>query len=716
MEYSSWSMEHQISHYRLEEKLGEGGMGVVYRAVDDRLQRTVALKFLSPTLASDAQIRQRFMQEARAASSLDHPNLCTIFEIDETVDGEMFIVMAYYAGETLDKRILRGPLEIGEAIGYAIQIARGLAVAHDEMIIHRDIKPGNLLVSDRKTVKILDFGLAKLARHTRITQANSSLGTPAYMSPEQIRSEGIDHRTDIWSLGVVLFETITGRLPFRGDRTESVIYSILNTEPPTLGSLRPNVPPALEQVVRRALAKSVRVRYEKMEELIADLQMAQGGSDGAQLTIRRKPEKRRNSVAVLPFHDVSPQKDQEYFCDGIADELLSALSEIEELHVASRTSAFQFKGTAVDVREIGEKLNVSTVLEGSVRKAGDRVRITAQLVNVEDGYRLWTEKYDRDMKDIFAIQDEIAQNIARALKVTLGDSGEEPEKPATRDVEAYDYYLKARQFFHQHRRKGYEVAKQMYQRAIEIDAGYARAWAGIANCASHLRLWFGHGEEAIDEAMRASAKAIEIDPDSAEARVSRGLALTLTKQYDEAEMELKRAEELNSSLFDVQYVYAYICFGKGDLEDAARHFEAACEITPEAYFSWRLLASVYQGLGKEEKARQATIRTIEATKKHLERLPDDTRAWTMGAFALAETGEPDKAREWVERALAIDHDEPIILYNAACVYLLLGDVDKSLDTLEATEGNVMRSWMENDPDLDPIRDHPRFQAILDGLR
>jgi serine/threonine protein kinase/Tfp pilus assembly protein PilF len=716
--YSSVFMTKQISHYDLGEKLGTGGMGVVYQATDRRLGRPVALKFLSDSLGDDELIRRRFMQEARAASSLDHPNICTIFEIDEAGDGEMFIAMAFYPGETLNRIIARGPLPTEKALTIATQVARGLAAAHDELIIHRDIKPGNIMVTDKDTVKILDFGLAKLARHSGLTRPDSTLGTPGYMSPEQIRSDNVDHRTDIWALGVVLFEMLTGRLPFKGERTESLIHSILSDEPARVTSLRTGLPPRIDKVLQKALSKDPRRRYEKMSELIADLQALSSEAGSGEVTVQRPAAPKRRSVAVLPFVDMSPHKDQEYFCDGIAEELLSALSRIQELHVASRTSAFQFKGTAMDVRDIGEKLDVGTVLEGSVRKAGDRVRVTARLVNVSDGYRLWTEQYDRDMKDIFAIQDEIAQSIANALEVALGPEQQSPiEKAKPKDVEAYDFYLQGRQLFHQLRRKPLELARQMFSRAIEIDPEYARAYAGLADCSSYLRLYFGAGDEAVEEAKRATLKALELDPDLAEARVSRGFALSLTKDYEEAERELRKAIELNPSLFEAHYIAARVYYAQGRYSDAARHFARARDISPEAYDSWYFLASCYRAMGESDKVRTATLETVEAAKRRLSTHPDETRAWTLGAAALADLGEPEKAAEWIARALAIDSDEPVIQYNAACTYAGLRKVDEAIRCLEKATGMgfVSKEWIENDSDLDPLRDDPRFQQLLAGL-
>jgi len=710
-------MDRTVSHYEIGDQLGAGGMGVVHRAIDTKLGRPVALKFLSEGLASDETIRERFMQEARAASSLDHPNICTIFEIDETEDGRLFIAMAYYPGEPLDKILRRGPIEVDRAVSIAIQVARGLAAAHEALIVHRDVKPGNIMVTDRETVKILDFGLAKLASPKGLTRPDSTLGTPAYMSPEQLRGEKIDHQADIWSLGVVLFEMVTGRLPFKGDRAESMAHSILNDAPSRITTLRSGLPPKLEHVISKALAKSARARHESMAGLIADLQTLDSSPDSDAVTLQRESVRKKTSVAVLPFVDMSPDRDQEYFCEGIAEELLGALNQISDLRVASRTSSFQFKGSAGDIREIGEKLNVSTILEGSVRKAGHRVRVSAQLVNVEDGYRLWSHRFDRDMEDIFGIQDEIAQSIASALEVTLtaGETGE--YRGSTKDVEAYDLYLKGRQFVHQQRRKAFEIAKQLFSQAIEIDPGYARAWAGIADCSSYLSLYWGAGEEAVADAEAASLKALQLDPSLAEVRAARGLALSLTKEYELAESELRHAVELNPSLFEAHYVFGRICLSQGKLRDAASHFKRACEISPDAVDAPRYLAMCWEGLGERVKARNADLLCIEAARKRLRQHPDDSRSWTMAAPALVELGEPEKAAEWIGRALAIDPDEPLIQYNAACAYIGLEKFEEAIGCLESAigKGFLSRDWMDHDSDLDPLRDDPRFKELMTRL-
>jgi TolB-like protein/Flp pilus assembly protein TadD len=407
---------------------------------------------------------------------------------------------------------------------------------------------------------------------------------------------------------------------------------------------------------------------------------------------------------------MSEARDQEFLCDGMAEEILGALSTIPDLHVASRTSAFQFKGRANDIREIGARLGVGHILEGSVRRAGDRVRISAQLINVSDGYRLWYERFDREMKDIFEVQEEIATRIAEALELTLVER--RGMVTTATDTEAYSLYLQGRQFFHHLRRKALQTALLTFSRVIEIDPGYARAHAAIANCNAFLRLYFGGGQEHIDAAMAASGKALELAPDLAEARAAHGLALFLTGATDRADQELARAIELDPRLYDAWYIAGRVSFSLGRMKEAALRFQNACALVPEAFDSWYLLSMCYRRLGDERRARRADLECMEAAKKRVRHRPEDTRAWTMGAAVLAQLGEPERAVEWVAHALAIDRDEPIIAYNAACVYAALGRTDEGINCLESAvgRGGISIEWVRQDPDLDPLRGDARFRA------
>ena len=701
-----------VSHYRIDELIGSGGMGDVYRATDLRLGRRVALKFLRRQ--ADPTTRQRMVREARAASLLDHPNICTIFEVDESPEGEVFIAMAYYDGETLDRLLARGSLGLGRALSIAIQAGRGLAAAHEELIVHRDVKPANLMIAHGDTVKILDFGVAKRMSDSTATRDSSMVGTLAYMSPEQLRGEPVDQRTDIWSLGAVLAEMLTGQAPFGSGTAASAVAAILDpaTRPRSSG-----VPAPIVAILDKALAKSVRLRYERVEEMTRDLGDAQAVLDSDAVVRPSAAAAARCSIAVLPFQDMTAARDQEFLCDGIAEEVLRALNRIPDLYVASRTSAFQFKHRMADIREIGASLNVDTLLEGSVRRVGDRVRIAAQLVSVRDGYRLWNERYDREMKDIFEVEEEIADEIARALKLTLASPAAGNSGRGTRpDAAEYELYLQGRQFFHQLRRKGFENALQIFSQAIEINPRYARAYAGIADCHSFLHLYFGRGDEEVVAADLASAKALELEPDLPDANVARGLALFLHGEFEPAESHLKRAIMLDPRGHDSHYVFARLCFAQGRIGEAAEHYRDACSIVPEAYASWYLLGMCYRRLGEEGKGRRANLECIEAVKRTVRIHPDDTRAWTMGAAVLADMGEPERAAKWVQRALSVDAEEPIIEYNAACVYVRLGRLDDAIRCLEASvgQGGLSRDWARNDPDLDPLREDPRFRALVEN--
>ncbi len=713
MALAALSPGFRVSHYELGPRLGSGGAGEVYQATDVRLGRRVALKFLKPL--SDAALKTRIVREAHAASSLDHPNICTIFEIDETAEGEVFLAMAYYEGETLDRILARGPLTAERALGIAAQAARGLAAAHEELIVHRDVKPANLMIVKGDTVKILDFGIAKLLGDPRVTDHGSVVGTPAYMSPEQLRDGPVDQRSDVWSLGVVLYEMLTGRLPFRGDSIGAVVASILNDAPPPASGVLPAIPARADAILARALAKEPLQRYERIDDMARDLLDVAASIDSSAITLRRPAVDATTSVAVLPFADMSAARDQEFLCDGLAEEILRELGRVPGLYVASRTSAFRFKHEAGDVREIGTRLNVRHVLEGSVRRSGDRLRVAAQLVSVENGFRLWYGRFDRDVGDLFAIEDEIAEKIAEALKVTLVEGRPPAPEAGSPAAEARALYLKGRQFFHQHRRKGYEVAIQTFARVIEVDPSFARAYAGLADCHSFLALYFGKGADAVASADAASAKALDLEPDLADAHASRGLALFLKRDFRGAEAHLERAILLDPRLYDAHYIFGRVCFSEGRMPEAARHFQEACAIVPESYDSWYLLGMCLRRLGKRARARAADLECMEAAKVRVRSQPDDTRAWTMGASVLAELGEPDRAAEWVARAVAVDADEPIIQYNAACVYTALGRKDDAFRCLEASvgQGGLSPDWVANDPDLDPLREDPRFAALVE---
>ncbi|MBN1571167.1 MAG: winged helix-turn-helix domain-containing protein [Acidobacteria bacterium] len=439
----------------------------------------------------------------------------------------------------------------------------------------------------------------------------------------------------------------------------------------------------------------------------------------AEVTKKAPAAEARRSIAVLAFADISSAKDQEYFCDGISEEITSSLSRIKGLRIASRTSSFAFKGKSEDIRSIGRKLGVATVLEGSVRKAEGRLRITSQLINVEDGCHLWTERYDRDLKDIFVIQDEIARSIAATLKIALTPRESKAlAKAPTKDLEAYDYYLRGRQFYYQLKIKSMEFALKLFSRAIELDPAYVRAFAAIADCYSFLFMHAGSQDIHRDQADSMSRRALELDPDSAEAHASRGVAHSLKHNYSEAESEFEEAIVLDPTLFEAYYFYARVCFEQGKLEKTIQLYEKSIEVNPQDYQAPLLVAQIYSDLGDEEKAADSRRRGVRAVEARIKMHPDDTRALYMGANGLVALGEFDQGLEWAAQALALDPGEPMVFYNVACVQSLAGRYEDALDSLEKSvqSGLMHLHWLEHDSNLDPLRRYPRYKQLIKQLQ
>ncbi len=707
-----------ISHYRITAKLGEGGMGAVYRAEDLSLKRAVALKFLPLELAGDAQAQQRLLNEARAASRLNHPNIATIYEVSEA-DRAPFIAMELVVGESLKQLLSRGALPLDQLLDVARQIAEGLDEAHKSGVLHHDIKPANIMLDSKRQAKVLDFGLAVFTGRkrapgeseenfiTRTATHWSTGGTVPYMSPEQLRGELTDARSDIFSFGVLLYECLTGRLPFHGETSIDILHAILRQPPTPLRSLVPDVSSECEQLIERCLAKSPQQRFRSMGEVLEALRRL--GTPVRQL---------EKSVAVLYFENLGGTKEDEYFRDGITEDVITELSKITGLRVFPRSAVFTYRDKPVTAPQIGQQLNAAYVLEGSLRRAGNRLRITVQVVETRTGHSLWAERYDRQLEDVFAIQDEIAQNIARALRVMLTEKEKRAiEKAPTADVQAYDYYLRGRQFFYQFRRKGFEFARQMFARAIVIDPSYARAYAGVADCCSFLYMYFESTEANLKEADAASRKAVELDPDLAEACASRGLAVSLSRKYEEAQKEFETAIRLNPKLFEAYYFYARACFAQGKMPEASHWFEQARRVNPDDYQAPSLLGMVYSGMGQKAQAEVAYRHCVQVAEKHLELYPDDPRALYLGAGALCQLGDRARSLDWVRRALALEPEDSGVLYNVACVYALQGQTEEALACLEKAveHGLGQKDWMEKDSDLISIRSRPRFQALLEKL-
>jgi TolB-like protein/Tfp pilus assembly protein PilF len=424
------------------------------------------------------------------------------------------------------------------------------------------------------------------------------------------------------------------------------------------------------------------------------------------------------AVAVLPFVDLSREKDQDYLCEGLAEEILIALGKVEGLRVASRAASFRFRSHDADVRETGRRLGVEALVHGSVRKAGDRLRVAAELVNVADGFEIWADVYSRGMEDVFAVQDEIVQQVVRALGVSLSPAERESiGKPAAADVRAFDYYLQARRFFYQYSRKSMRFARELLERAIALDPGYARAWSGIADCCAFLYLNAGRHCEDAEEADAASRRALELEPGLAEAHASRGTALSLLGRHEEAERAFEEAIRLDPDLFEAHYFYARDAFTRGALEKAIRQYEAAIRARPEDYQSPLLVGQVFEDLGRTAEAQAVRRRGVRIAEEHLRLRPDDARALYMGANGLVALGEIARGLEWADRALALDPEDAMLLYNIACIKSMAGAVEDALDCLERSvrAGMRNRGWLEHDSNLDAVRSHPRFQALMQGL-
>ncbi len=737
-----------ISHYKITSKLGEGGMGVVYEARDTKLDRTVALKFLPPESTSDPKAKARFIHEAKAASALDHNNICTIFEVNETVDGRLFLAMARYEGETLKERIARGPLPVDQALDFTRQVADGLTKAHERNIIHRDIKPANLFLTTDNVVKVLDFGLAKLSGLTRLTKERTTLGTTCYMSPEQLTSEDVDQRSDIWALGVVLFEMLAGETPFRGDFEQAVIYSIMNETPKPLRCLRPEVPAPVVDIVDKMLSKDLDERYQTSAELIADLQSLIRRIESRGEDVSSDDNELLPSIAILPFTNLSTDPEQEFFCDGIVEEIINALARLDGLRVVARTSAFSYKGQANDVREIGKRLSVNTLLEGSVRKAGNSLRILVQLVNVKDGCQLWSEKFDRDLDNIFAIQDEISLAIVKSLKMRL--MGAERERLLgrhTENVDAHIQYLKGRFFWNKRTKEDMNRAFEFFQRAIELDPHFSLAYAGLADCyvtmgtSNCLPL-----AVAMNEARKAAMTALENDDQLGEAHASLAAIKTwLDWDWTGAEQAYRKALELNPSCAEVHHQYSHLlshlgrhqeairemkhalrlepvslninaCMGQvmflaRRYDDAIEQLQKTIEMDPEFYdgHSWLGMALLQKGLSEQALAKFEEGRAFSTIQARMN---------ASIAYTYAVTGRENRARKLLAALQDDRGEENTDYYLTAVIYAGLGEVDHAIaDLKRAYEERSVRlfTMVKVDPLLDNLRSDPRFTELLSEM-
>jgi non-specific serine/threonine protein kinase len=736
-----------ISHYKILEKIGEGGMGVVYKAQDTKLDRTVALKFLPQSQASDSVERERFIHEAKAASALNHPNITTIYEIGEH-DSQLFIAMELIEGETLQHLARKNSLPVERALEIGIQICEALAGAHEKGIIHRDIKSDNIMLTPKGLVKIMDFGLAKLKGASKLTRTGSTVGTAAYMSPEQAQGEEVDQRSDIFSFGVVLYELIAGQLPFRGEHQAAIIYSICNEEPEPLARYRSGVSESLQRIIDKALTKEKEERYQHIADLAADLKRAKRELGTG---LKQAPKSDKKSVAVLYFENLSSDPESDYFAAGMTEDIITDLSKIEGIRVASRNAVLPFKGKPVDIPVLGRKLNLDAVLEGSIRKAGNRLRITAQLIDVKEGFHLWAERYDRQVSEIFDLQEEIAKNIASALKIKL--SPKEEEKIALKykgNPQAYEFYLKGRNYYHKYTKSDMLAAIQMFKQALENDPNYALAYAGLADSYYQMvEKGFDNDKTLMSRAEETAQKSLEIDPNCAEAYKALGTIYGYLNRYNTGIKLLRKALEINPTYVPARINLGFYMQSLGKFEEAEKEFLLAREHDPSLIFSVFALASLHlarQNYSQSEEYAKKLIESGESSffivagnyilakvyvhlrqydkaiyhaQQALELKQGGTLALSSGlAVAYAAKGERKLALEIVTEISLEQEPHLIAIGNLVLTYAILGEKEKVYEWLKKgiASGHCDYVYLETDPLLEEMRREPEFQRLLAQIK
>ena len=738
----SFPTRKTLGRYEICSRLGAGGMGEVYLAHDPKLDRKVAIKILPPDVVETKtgdRVR-RFVQEAKAASALNHPNILTIYEIDE-IDSEQFIATEYIDGETLRDRLRTSKLRPVEAIDIGIQVASALCATHDVGIIHRDIKPDNIMLRRDGIVKVLDFGLAKLTRERPSTATDSLaptqnlintavgivLGTAPYMSPEQTRGLEVDARTDIWSLGCVLYEMIAGRQPFPGPTTIDVMSGILSREPESLLPHLPEGPRDLERVVLRALRKDREERYQTVKDLLTDLKDLKREVEtqayriissrlSAEISTETVPEK---SIAVLYFENMNSEPDSDYFCAGMTEDIITDLSKIKELKVVSRTDVLPFRNKEVNTRQVAEALRVNYILEGSVRKAGNRLRITAQLISVRDGYHLWAERFDRMIEDIFDLQNEVSQKIVDALKISLTDSERKllTQKP-TDDLRAYDFYMRGREFLYLKGRRNTEKAIEMFENAAAIDPQFASSYAGLAEAYSTMYEWYDGSSSWLSRAIDMNQKALALEPSSLEAQFGIAMVYFHHRRFAESTRTIEEILKENSEFYPGYLRLGMIAELSNDLEGALKYYRRAAGLKPYDEDAWMFLAGIYRKLSNAEAADKAALKVIEITSRKLEASLDDIIVMSRLAEAYARFGSKEEASATLKRVLELEPNDGLAVYNCACAYALLGEKNGSLTLLRRAFESGFRAvahWAKADNAFDGMREDEDFQHLLTKL-
>jgi non-specific serine/threonine protein kinase len=723
-----------ISHYRITSQLGEGGMGVVYEAEDTNLGRHVALKFLTPALANDANLLQRFQREARAASALNHPNICTIHGIEQS-DSEHFIVMELLDGESLADRIRRGPLELETVLTLGVQLADALESAHSKGIVHRDLKPANIFVTSRGQAKILDFGVAKIdgrasadsnsmvatVRKDQLTSAGQTIGTIAYMSPEQARGEITDARTDLFSLGTVLYQMATGFLPFQGDTSALVFDAILNREPMPPSQHNASLPPEFGRIVGQALEKDRDLRFQSATDLKTGLKRLKRDLDSASRQASadsgsgtRRTASTDHSIAVLYFENLSGMKEDEYLRDGITEDITTELSKIKNLKTFSRAMVLTYRDKSVTAGQVGNDLGASYVLTGSLRRAGARLRINAQLVDAATDFPLWSERYDREMADVFEVQDEIAQKIAAALRITLSPQEQQAlsAKP-TENLQAYDLYLRGRNYARRVGRQDLQFALQMYENAVALDPDFALAHAGIAKVCAEFFYHFERNQQWIDRAQAAAQKAGAKGHDAPEVQVAEAWVMFAEGQYGQAVDKIQAALKQNQDLDGGYYVLGRALFAAGRYQEILDIMEVALAHAGENYNTIIPIHNALGALGKEDALKNHLYREIAIFEGQVKKVPEDARARVFLGADYAKQGRFDDAKRELDMAMSLRPDDALILYNSACAFCFMNKADDALNAIKKAWEAGFRDpiWTRQDPDLALLHGNPEFERL-----
>jgi non-specific serine/threonine protein kinase len=723
-----------ILHYTILRQLGSGGMGVVYEAQDAQLDRRVALKFLPADLARDSQLLERFQREARAASSLNHPNICTIHAIERN-ELQHFIVMELLVGQTLAARMNGQPMDVEAILPLAVQMADALESAHAKGVVHRDIKPANMFLTDRGQLKILDFGLAKIAQSQttqaadgdrtlaagdELTSPGSAVGTISYMSPEQARGQLVDPRTDLFSAGTVLYQMATGSLPFQGDTSAVIFDAILNREPRPAAEINPALPLEFVRILEKCIEKDRALRCQTATELKTDLNRLRRNLELNKSRAKAKTDsdsgthKQGKSVAVLYFENLSGAKEDEYLRDGITEDVITELSKIRGLNIFSRPTVLAFRDQSVTPQQVGQKLGAAYALTGTLRRSGARLRINAQLVDTHTDFPLWSERFDREMKDVFEVQDEMARKIAEALRVTL--SPEELEALAvkpTENLQAYDLYLRGKRYARRQTRQDLEFALQMFENAVAIDPNFALAYAACANACAMFYCNYSRDQVWVERARDASGKAVALRWDLPEVQVSQAWVLYAAALHDETVRMVKKAIERKRDCEGAYYLLCRALFAAGRYQEVLDIAETAIEASGEDYNVYVPIQNSMGALGKTEGERNIIQRRIAALENHLKQVPEDARARILLGSDYARLSRTDDALRELNLAVTLRANEASILYNAACLYCALDRKAEALDTLgKAWEAGFRDSvWARRDPDLLKLHDEPEFNRL-----